>query len=147
MPLHGVRRVLLRSAAATTDTTPPGFNSGEEGDVDNFSVAVLFSEAVVSGTTDYLTGVTIKVNAVPVTVNSAARQANTALVYYVVDSAEEADADDVITWEYSDTLGDIADTAGNQLGDVSATGVTNNVGEHLRFDHEANSMQLLTAGF
>jgi hypothetical protein len=149
MPAYaGSRRTLLYVSAAVVavgdDLTPPSFAASEEGDVDNFTVAVRFSESIVSGTADYLTGVTIKVNTVAVTVDSATLQVDDTYVYYVVNAAEEADANDTITFEYSDTLGDIADGAGNQLGDVAAEAVTNYVGAHLRFDHEANSMQLAT---
>jgi hypothetical protein len=78
--------------------------------------------------------------------DSAALQAGNRIVYYTLTAGDEADANDAMTWEYSDTLGDIADLAGNQLEDVSAQAVENNVGEHFRFDHQANSMQLVTLG-
>lgn len=68
------------------------------------------------------------------------------MVFYTLNSGDEADANDDVTWEYSDTLGDIADLAGNQMADASAQAVANNVGEHFRFDHPANSMQLVTLG-
>ncbi len=123
------------------DVTPPDYSASEEGDVTNATVAVTFSENVVSGSADYVTGVTIKVNAVSATIASGTRQTNHALVYYVLDTA--ADANDEITWEYSDTLGDLADDAGNQLGDVTAQAVTNNVGTHLWFDNDADSMHAL----
>jgi hypothetical protein len=131
---------------AGEDVLPPDYTSSEEGDVSNLIVVVNFHEAIISPTDDYLTGVTIKVNAVAVTVNSATLQPGSQVVYYVVNSGEEADANDTVTWEYSDIVGDIQDLAGNDLGDVAITAVTNNVGEHLRFDHQANSMQLVTLG-
>lgn len=129
------------------DTTPPDFLSGEEGDVTNLIVVIVFDEDIVSPTADYLTGVTIKINTVTVDIDTAVLQGDGATVYYTIASGQEADANDDITWEYSDTLGDIEDLAGNQLEDVNATTVENNVGEHLRFDHQANSMQLVTLGF
>lgn len=134
-------RVITPAAPAGPDTTPPAFSTSEEGDVTNSTVAVLFSEPIVSPLTDYVTGVTIRINSVIQTINSGTRQANTALVYYVLASA--ADANDTITFAYSDILGDIQDIPGNQLGDVSATGVTNNVGTHYWGDNDADSMHML----
>lgn len=128
------------------DTTPPAYSSSEEGDVTNLVVAVTFSEQINSGTNDYLTGVTIKRNGVGAGIASAALQAGNRIVHYTLTAGQEADANDAMTWEYSDTLGNIADLAGNQLPDVTAQSVENNVGEHFRFDHEANSMQLVTLG-
>jgi len=142
MPLNVAHwRVLLRSGVVLADTTPPGYLSGEEGDVTNATVAVTFNEAIVSALDDYVSGVTIKVNGVAATINSGTRQSGNLVVHYVIASA--ADANDEITWEYSDAGGDIADTSGNQLGDVSAQGVTNNVGTHLWFDNADDSMHAL----
>ena len=132
---------LLVSVVVKTDVTPPAFGSGEEGDVTNPTVAVTFSENVASGTNDFKTGVTIKINAVAATINTATRQSNHAIVYYVLATA--ADANDTITFEYSDAAGDIADDAGNQMGDIAAVGVTNNVGTHYWFDNDADSMHAL----
>lgn len=144
-----IRLVVLlqqRGIAGGDDVTPPEYSSSEEGDVSNLIVVVNFGEQINSATADYLTGVIIKVNAVSVTIDSAALQGGNQVVHYTIAASEEADANDTITWEYSDTLGDIKDLAGNDLGDVSSTAVTNNVGEHFRFDHQANSMQLVTLG-
>jgi len=139
------RRLLLAVVAAGgADVTLPGYTSGEEGDVTNPTVAITFSEEIVSALNDYVTGVTIKVNAVGAAITSGTRQAGNLVVYYVLTTS--ADANDTITWEYSDTLGDIADLAGNQLGDVTAQAVVNNVGTHLWFDNDADSMHLVTLG-
>lgn len=133
-------------APAGADSTPPEYSAGEAGDESNLVVAVTFDEAIESGTADYLSGVTIKRNGVSVTPAGAALQPSERVVFYTLSSGDEADANDEVTWEYSDTLGDIADLAGNQMADVAAQAVANNVGEHLRFDHPANSMQLATLG-
>lgn len=149
MPLlRGVRRALLRLGLVVVgdDTTPPNFSSGEEGDVTNATVAVTFSEAIVSALDDYVTGITIKVNGVSATISSGTLQSGSQVVYYVLDAGSAADANDEITWEYSDTLGDLADEAANQMGDVAASAITNNVGEHLRFNDAPNSMHLATVG-
>lgn len=123
----------------------PAFSAGEEGDVTNLTVAVTFTADVVSGTNDYVTGVTIRVNGVAATINSGTRQSNHAIVYYVL--AAGADANDEVTFEYSDVAGDIAAESDNtQMGDIAATAVTNNVGRHLRFNDAPNSMHLATVG-
>lgn len=132
--------------AAGGDVTPPAYSASEEGDATNLIVAVTFSEQINSATNDYLTGSVVKVNGVSAALTSAALQAGNLVVYFTITSGQEADANDTITYEYSDTLGNIADLNSNQLGDIAAQSVTNNVGEHLRFDHQANSMQLLTLG-
>jgi hypothetical protein len=76
----------------------PTFVSAEVGTVNATTVAVTFSEAVAAVGSDYLTGVTIKVNTVAATISSATRQANQAVVYYVLASAVVYG--DTITWEY-----------------------------------------------
>lgn len=145
MPITvGVRRALLRrsTAVAGADTTPPSFSSSEEGNVTNLTVVARFSEPISSPTADYLTGVTVKVGGVGVTLNSGTLQGDTQTVYYVIANGSEADPDDAITWEYSSALGDIEDLSANALEDVTAQAVENNVGEHWRFTHKYNSMQL-----
>ena len=131
-------------APAGADQTPPDYSSSEEGDVTNPTVVVTFNEAVNSDTDDYVTGLTIKVNSVTQTLSSGTRQSNQALVYYVL--ATSADANDDITWEYSDALGNIEDLANNQLGDVTAKIVTNNINTHVWFDNDADSSHMVTAG-
>ncbi len=121
---------LRRRSSADGDLTPPDFSTTEEGNVTDSTLVVTFTEAVNSETSDYATGVTIKINAVPVTISSGTRQANQAVVHYVITPI--ADANDVITFEYSDVAGDIEDLANNQLGDIAAQTADNNVGEHLR---------------
>jgi hypothetical protein len=127
---------------AGDDTAAPAFASAEEGDVSNLIVAVRFSEPITSPGADYALGSTVQVNAVSVTIESAALQADARTIYFTVAAGEEADANDAITWAYSDTTGDLEDLAGNALEDIAAVPVTNNVGEHWRFDHPANTMQL-----
>jgi len=142
--LVGVRRALLIGpvVAVGGDVTPPAFSSSEEGDVTDPTLKVVFSEAVNSDTSDYATGATIKINAVPVTISSATRQADQSIVYYVITPF--ADANDVITYEYSDVAGNIEDLNNNQLGDIAAQTADNNVGEHLRFDEISDGVHLLT---
>ena len=137
--LEPVGIYVLVNALATiqADLSAPTFSDGEEGDQTNATIAVRFSESVTSS--NFATGVTIKLNGVGATISSATLQGDPAYVYYVL-SSPYADANDAITWEYSDVAGDIQDSAGNQLGDVVATAITNNVGRHLRFDDAPNSM-------
>lgn len=114
------------------------FSSGEEGDVDNNTVEITFSTNVNSPGADYAAGVTIKINAVAATINSADRQTDHTLVYYVLD--EDIDINDVVTWEYDDDFGDLeAETGGSDLADVEAQATTNYVGAHHYFDEEWDS--------
>ena len=105
-------------------------DSAEVGDVDATTVEAQFSDNV--NATDYKAGVTIKVNSVSQTINTATRQADHSLVHFVIAAA--VDVDDTITWEYDDDLGDYADDEANPMGDISATAATNYVGAHLYFD-------------
>jgi hypothetical protein len=147
MGMYRLRRIEVSVRPAIgDDVLAPDYTSSEEGDVSNLIVVVNFHEAIISPTDDYLLGVTIKVNAVAVNVLSGTLQTGSQVVHYLITSGEEADANDDITWEYSEIVGDIEDLAGNDLEDVSVTAVTNNVGEHFRFDHQANSMQLISLG-
>ena len=125
--------------AVGADVTGPNFENGEEGDVTNATVAVTFSETVQSS--NFADGVTIKLNGIAATISSATLQGDPILVYYVL-AVPYADANDEITFEYSDVGGDIRDSSNNQMGDVAATAVTNNVGRHLRFNDAPNSMHL-----
>lgn len=100
------------------------------GDVGTTTVEAAFTENVTA--TDYTAGVTIKVNAVSKTINSGTRQGDQSLVRFVLAAA--VDANDTITWEYDDDLGDYADDEANPMADVTATNATNYVGSHLYFD-------------
>jgi len=132
------KRLLVRAAVVSADTAPPTYNSGEAGDVGSTTIEITFSEAITS--TDYAAGVTIKVNAVAATINSATRQDNQSVVHFVIAAA--ADIDDVITWEYDDAVGDYQDLAGNALADVAAQTCTNYIGSHLYFDEKEDSAHL-----
>lgn len=113
------------SGVSFTGSGAPTYDSSNIGAVDESTVVVRFSEKVVSA--DFTAGVTIKKNTVQQNITSATRQANHAIVYYVLDTP--ADANDVVTWEYSATGGDIADeTDGTVLADVTAKTVTNTIG-------------------
>ena len=141
MPLRSFLRI-VSVVVAGGDITPPTYSSSEEGDVEDVKLVVTFSENIVSALNDYVTGVTIKINAVTEVIVSGIRQANNAIVHYTLTNTP--DANDVITFEYSDTLGDIADTAGNQLGDITPQTADNNVGEHLRFTEVSDGVHYVT---
>lgn len=106
------------------------FSSGEAGDTGTTTIEVTFTDNVTA--TDYKAGVTIKVNAVSQTINTATRQADHRVVHYVIAAA--ADVNDTITWEYSAGGGDYQDDNGDPLGDVSAETLDNWIGSHLYFD-------------
>lgn len=135
-----VTRVLGRSRAYGAAGTPPAFASGEEGDTNNNTVEVTFSLDVFAS--DYAAGVTIKQNGVAMTINSATRQSDHAIVFFVV--AEDIDINDVITFEYDDDFGDFeSEVDGTDMLDVSAQATTNYVGSHFYFDEEWCSGHLL----
>lgn len=125
-----------------SDIVLPDYSASEAGDVANTTVVVTFSEAIISGTADYVSGVTIKINTVATVISAGDLQPGSLVVYYTI--ADEPDANDDITWEYADAGGNIADLAGNQLGDVAATAADNNIGEHWYGDNIADSVHILT---
>lgn len=137
--LHGQSPVITRIlgwARALGGGTPPAFSAGEEGDVNNTTVEITFSMDVFS--TLYDAGVTIKINGVSTVISSATRQANHALLYFVV--ADAIDINDVVTFEYDDDFGDYeAEVGGVDMLDVSAQGTTNYVGSNFYFDSEWSS--------
>ena len=111
------------------------FSSGEVGDVSPDDVMVMFNMDVNSPTADYLSGVTIKINAVSETFETGVRQTDNRYVLYG-NSTEFADQNDVVTWEYDDDFGDIEDDDGSPLGDVAAESVENRVGMHFYWDND-----------
>jgi len=133
-----VQEVIVVSAAVA-------FSAGEVGDVSTTVVEVTYSATVVSPSSNYTLGITIKVNGTGVTVSSAARQVDTAKVRYTLASA--VDINDTVTFEYSSGPGDLQDSAGSDIADIASTSVTNNVGEHFYFDTADDSAHLITAGF
>jgi hypothetical protein len=120
------RRILLAVASVSVLDVA----AAEAGDVGTTTVEVRFTQNV--NATDYKAGVTIKVNSISQTINTATRQGDHRYVYYVIASA--ADADDSITWEYDSGAGDYQDDEGNPMGDISATPVTNYIASHFYFD-------------
>ena len=104
----------------------PAFASGEIGTVDATTVAVTFSTNVIAASSDYLTGVTIRVNSIAASISSATRQSNHKIVYYVIPAV---DGNDVVTFSYSAVTGKIKnedDTDG--IMDTLASGaITNHV--------------------
>lgn len=126
------------------DITPPGYSSSDIGEQGDTIVAVIFSEPITSDLNDYAAGVTIKRNAVTKTITSAVRQGDNQTVYYTIN--DTCDGDDDVTWAYVDASGDIRDIAGNQLGDVAATTVTNTIATRWWFNRAQDSSHLLTSG-
>ena len=117
------------------------FSAGEIGDVDSTTVEITFTAEVFSPTTDYVSGVTIKVNAVSQTISSGTRQVDTSLVHYVI--TPKIDTNDTVTWEYDDDFGDLEDSGAAPLGDIAAQGNTNYVGSLWYFDEEESSAHAL----
>ena len=72
--------------------------------------------------------------------SSATREANHALVHFVIAAA--ADIDDTVTWEYDDDFGDYQDGDGNPMGDIAAANATNYIGSHLYYDTADDSAWL-----
>lgn len=104
----------------------PEYDSSEVGTVDATTVVVTFSEDIVAS--DYTLGVTIKINDVEDIIVSGTRQTNHAIIYYVITTPVVFE--DVVTFEYSETVGGIASETGTvYMADISAQTVTNNVAE------------------
>lgn len=101
----------------------PGYSSGEVGVVAKTTIVVVFDEEVYS--TNYATGVTIKVNGTPAVIASATRQASKDTVRYVIPAV---DANDVVTWEYSSTTGLIvSEDDAEPIATITAQTITNTV--------------------
>jgi hypothetical protein len=122
--LHRLYDLLFGGASTLT------YSAGEVGDVGTTTIEVQFTGNVTA--TDYKAGVTIKVNAISQTINTATRQADHRFVFFVLAAA--TDVDDTITWEYDDNLGDYEDDLGDPMLDITAQAVTNLVGSHLYYD-------------
>ena len=125
-------------AIISQDVVSPIFESGEEGDQSNYIVAVTFSETITS--TDYSAGVTIKIDGITATISLAAVQSDNRTVFFTVTAG--AVSNSVVTFTYSDIVGDYHDLAGNQMGDITNAAIINNVGRHLRFNDAPNAMHL-----
>lgn len=143
--VYRLRRGGVAEAGAPPDVTPPTYSASEVGDVTSLTLAVVFSEAVNSDTSDYVTGATIKVNSVGYPITSGTRQTDQAVVHYVFSFGLDPppDPNDTITFEYSDVLGDIEDLANNQMGDIAAQTAINHIGEHFWGDEPMDSAHML----
>ena len=103
----------------------PLFSAGEIGLVDAYTVVVTFTRPVLASS--YATGITIKKNTVSQTINSATRQANQAVVYFVLQDA--ASAGDTLTFEYNAGVGDYSNLAATKImASLSAVSLVNNLG-------------------
>src|SRR5512147_772228 len=102
----------------------PLFSSAEIGTVNASTLVVTFDRDVSAA--DYSAGVTIKVNGSATSITSATRQANHAIVRYVIPVLWHGSGD-AVTWEYASGSGNIvAESGGDPLGNVTAQAVTNN---------------------
>jgi hypothetical protein len=101
----------------------PAYSSGEVGAVAATTVVVVFSENVYS--TNYATGVTIKINGSAQVIASATRQASKDTVHYVIPAA---DANDVVTFAYNSATGLIvSEDDAEPIETIAAQTVTNTV--------------------
>lgn len=122
--------------------TPLTYRSGEIGDVSPEEAMIRFTEDVNSPTSDFLSGVTIKINSVTEAFETGIRQTDNRYVLY--GNVENfADANDVITFEYDDNFGDIEDDDGNPMGDISAQTIDNRVGMHLYYNNDEELIWLV----
>jgi hypothetical protein len=99
--------------------------AAEVGTIDDYTVVVTFSDDVVSPTTAYKLGVTITAAGSPMTIVSATRQVDHTKVHYVL--ASPVILHTPVTIDYSAAVGNLADSAGNELANIVAQSVTNNV--------------------
>lgn len=132
------RRVVHTNIVNEPAAVAPQFSSAEIGNVNASTVVVTFDQDVTAS--NYATGVTIKVGGVSQTISSATRQANHAVVHYVIPVLWHGSGDSV-TWEY--TGGNIAgESGGASLETVTAQAVTNNVGWVALLDLQADQLGL-----
>lgn len=104
----------------------PHFASAEIGAIDAMTLSVTFDRDVNANENDYASGVTVKVNGITTGLVAGFRQANHAVVNYVVPVLWHGSAD-VVTWEYNSAVGFIvAESDAMPLGNVTAQSVTNN---------------------
>ncbi len=116
------------SAQAVTNNiagVPPEFDSAEVGAVLATTVVLTLTEDVSAAGNDYSTGVIIKVNSVSKTISSGTRQANHAVIYYVIPAVTNGQT---VTIEYSAVSGLIVNEAdGEPMATFAAQPVTNTV--------------------
>lgn len=118
----------------------PQFSAAEVGTVNALTVVVTFDSNISAS--DYSAGVTIKVNGTSTSITSATRQANHAIVYYVIPVLWHGSGD-TVTWEYASGSGNIvAESDSTLLGDVSAQSVTNNCEYAALLDLQADTLAL-----
>ena len=121
-PLYNIRGYQWNGARQALSSSPT-YSSGEVGAVNTTTLAITFSRPIIAS--NYLSGVTIKINGSTQVITVATRQANHAIVYYTIPAA---DANDVVTWAYSKASGNIVDEQNNgTLEDTAAQTATNNV--------------------
>lgn len=110
------------------------------GEVDSTTLVVRFSRAVDTGST-YDADAAIYVNAAPVSISSATRQADHSIVHYVIPAI---DANDSVVFVYA-AGASIYDEYDNDILLASAIKIAfSSVGTYLNFDSADNSMHLLT---
>lgn len=124
--------------SAGTVFSPVGFSSAEVGDVANNVVAVTFTDNVMSGVS-LSTGITIKINGISATISSAAQPVDTRIIQFTLSAP--VGLTDLVTVEFDNFGASLTD--GNAIGvaSFSAQDVTNQVGEHWRFNDASNSGQ------
>lgn len=105
----------------------PTYVNAAIGNVNSSTVAVIFSEAVVAAGDDYSSGVTIKVNNVAATISSGTRQADQAIVYYVLSAP--VTYGDAVTVSYSSTAGVITNADEEVLATFSERSVINSISD------------------
>jgi hypothetical protein len=118
--------------------------SADIGSFDSSRIYVRFSDIVefdIGG--NYLDGVTVSVNSVPVTVSAAAQDSPGSVIRY--DLASPLDANDVITWAYEESAGFLVSAGGVRVSDIPNESVTNQIGGFLHFNSADNSIHLATA--
>jgi hypothetical protein len=135
IPIYLVGGALAGSAVAA-----PLFLSAEVGNVDSTTIAVLFDQAITA--LNYTTGVVIKKNTVTQTISSGTRQANHALVYYVITVA--VGIGDTVTIQLGPTNVIKSEASGLALADTGVKSVTNHLGytQALKFNDNRNSQYL-----
>ena len=136
-PIHTPGNIFVLTIQA--DIVPPTYQTGEEGNEANSIVVVTFSEAVTSS--NFVNGVTIKIDGVTASIASAVQQSDPPVIWYTLNSPW-ANSPSIVTFSYSSITGDYKDLSNNAMQDITTAAVLNDVGVHERYNDAPNSFHL-----
>jgi hypothetical protein len=115
---------LVNGADVTAPTLAVGGSAPEVGTVDASTLVLTFSEAITSLNTQYAAGWSLTVDGAPVGLTYISHPTPTTLRLGLVAPVTNGD---VLLVSYDKAIGNITDLSLNELDDINATAVTNNV--------------------